>query len=92
MRRLAWTFTARIGDKYQIRLTQSKLSGPGIMVRASVPKDNPFLYLFAFYSQARLFHYFEPSQSLGGAETDFREKPPDHPQAELGLSHVTWAT
>ena len=25
MRRLAWTFTARIGDKYQIRLTQPKL-------------------------------------------------------------------
>ena len=23
MRRLAWTFAARIGDKYQIRLTQS---------------------------------------------------------------------
>ena len=22
---------------------------------------------------------------------DSREKPPDHPQAELGLSHVTWA-
>ena len=26
MRRLAWTFAARIGDKYQIRLTRSKLS------------------------------------------------------------------
>ena len=25
MRRLAWTFTARIGDKYQIRLTRPKL-------------------------------------------------------------------
>ena len=25
MRRLAWTFAARIGDKYQIRLTRSKL-------------------------------------------------------------------
>ena len=24
MRRLAWTFAARIGDKYQIRLTRSK--------------------------------------------------------------------
>ena len=24
MRRLAWTFAARIGDKYQIRLTQPK--------------------------------------------------------------------
>ena len=28
MRRLAWTFAARIGDKYQIRLTQSILLDP----------------------------------------------------------------
>ena len=28
MRRLAWTFAARIGDKYQIRLTRSISSGP----------------------------------------------------------------
>ena len=27
MRRLAWTFAARIGDKYQIRLTRSICSG-----------------------------------------------------------------
>ena len=27
MRRLAWTFAARIGDKYQIRLTRSKWQG-----------------------------------------------------------------
>ena len=34
------------------------------------------------------FTNFEPSQSLGGAKTgDPREKPYDHPQAELGLSH-----
>ena len=33
------------------------------------------------------FTHFETSQSLGGAKTgDPREKPPDHPQAELGLS------
>ena len=32
---------------------------------------------------------FEPSQSLGGAKTgDPREKLPDQPQAELGLSHM----
>ena len=40
------------------------------------------------------FTQFEPSQSQagGGAKTeDPREKPPDHPQAELGLSHVTRA-
>ena len=28
MRRLAWTFAARIGDKYQIRLTQSIYEPP----------------------------------------------------------------
>ena len=30
MRRLIWTFAARIGDKYQIRLTWSKLKSHGI--------------------------------------------------------------
>ena len=35
------------------------------------------------------FTLFEPSQSLGGSKTgDPREKPHDHPQAELGLSHM----
>ena len=38
------------------------------------------------------FFHFEPSQSLGGAKTgNHREKTPDHPQTELGLSHVTQA-
>ena len=36
------------------------------------------------------FTHFEPCQLLGGAKTgDPQVKPPDHPQAELGLSH-TW--
>ena len=36
------------------------------------------------------FTHFQLSQSLGGAKMgDPREKMPDHPQAELGLSHVT---
>ena len=35
------------------------------------------------------FTHFEPSQSLGGAKMgDPREKPPDHPQAKLSLSHM----
>ena len=35
------------------------------------------------------FTHFEPSQSKTGAKMgDPREKPPDHPQAELGLSHM----
>ena len=41
------------------------------------------------YKLSRLFHSLEPSQSLGGAKTgDPQEKPPDHPKAELGLSHT----
>ena len=35
------------------------------------------------------FTHFEQSQLWGGAKmVDPREKPPDHPQAELGLSHM----
>ena len=35
------------------------------------------------------FTHFQPSQSLGGAKKgDLREKQPDHPQAQLVLSHM----
>ena len=35
------------------------------------------------------FTHFEPSQSIVWLKTgDPREKPPDHPQAELGLPHM----
>ena len=35
------------------------------------------------------FIHFEPSQSLDAAKTgDPQNKPPCHPQAELGLSHM----
>ena len=35
------------------------------------------------------FTHFEPSQSQGGAKTgDPRKTPTNHPQAELGLSHM----
>ena len=38
------------------------------------------------------FTPFQPSQSYGGVKTeDLREKPSDHTQAELGLSHVIQA-
>ena len=53
-----------------------------------------FLFLFIFFylgftTHQDYFTHFEPSQSLGGAKTgDPREKTPDHPQAELGLSHM----
>ena len=42
-----------------------------------------------FTARQDYFTHFEPSQSYGGAITgDTREKPPDHPQEELGLSHM----
>ena len=45
------------------------------------------LYM-GFTARQDYFTHFEPSQPLGGAKTgDPREKPPDHPQAELGLSY-----
>ena len=41
-----------------------------------------------FMAHQDYFTYFEQSQSIGGAKTgDPREKPPDRPQAGLGLSH-----
>ena len=47
------------------------------------------LLLSGFNTRQDYFTHFEPSQSLGGAKTgDPREKPPDYPQAELGLSHM----
>ena len=46
-----------------------------------------FLYL-GFTARQDYFTHFELSQSIGGAKMGHpREKPPDHPQAELGLTH-----
>ena len=53
--------------------------------------DNDMLLFFylCFTACQDYFTHFEPSQSVGGAKTgDPQEKPPDHPQAELGLSHI----
>ena len=46
--------------------------------------------VFCFYLVLQdYFTHFEPCQSLGGAKTgDPPEKPPDHPQAEHGMSHM----
>ena len=42
-----------------------------------------------FTGRQDYFTRFEPSQLLGGEKIgDPREKPPDRPQAELGLSHM----
>ena len=53
-----------------------------------------FIYLFFFFylgftAGQDYFTYFESSQSLGGAKMGYLwEKPPDHLQAELGLSNM----
>ena len=56
-----------------------------------------FFFVVVFYHYYYLgvtarqdyFTHFVPSQSKGGAKAeDSREKPSDHPQAELGLSHT----
>ena len=58
-----------------------------------------FIYFFFFFffcgsgggtARQDYFTHFEPSQSLDAAKTgDPQNKTPGHPQAELGLSHVT---
>ena len=49
-----------------------------------------FLFYLGFTARQDYFTHFEPSQSLGGVRMgDPREKTPDHPQAELGLSRVS---
>ena len=55
-----------------------------------------FLLIFYFYlgfmAHQDYFTHFELPVSLDGAKTgDPQEKTPDHPQAELGLTHVTQA-
>ena len=48
-----------------------------------------FFFYLGFTATQGYFTHFESNQSVGGAKTvDPREKPPDHPQAELGLSHM----
>ena len=48
------------------------------------------ILLFGFYLGQDYFTHFEPSQSYGGQKTgDPRAKPSDHPQAKLGLSHIS---
>ena len=48
-----------------------------------------YIFLFGFYLGEDHFIHFEQSQLLGGVKTgDPRENPPEHQQAELGLSHM----
>ena len=54
-------------------------------MQASVKFD----FVFEFTARQDYFTHFEPSPSLDGAKTDDpREKLPNHPQAERGLSHM----
>ena len=47
-----------------------------------------FVFYLGFTACQDYFTHFEPSQSLDGAKTEYpQEKIPDHPQAQLGLSH-----
>ena len=49
MRRLAWTFAARIGDKYQIRLTRSMYVW---MINIGFTEGRPFLNVWRNYGHA----------------------------------------
>ena len=56
-------------------------------------KQNNILRFFysdsGFTARQDYFTHFDPSRTWGGAKTgDPREKPPDHQQAELSLSHM----
>ena len=58
MRRLAWTFAARIGDKYQIRLTRSKFNlAVGCILSTSylLHSFTPLLYKDSHKSFPNLF-------------------------------------
>ena len=51
-----------------------------------------FFFDLGFTAHQDYFAHFQLSQSQGGAKTgDPWEKPPYHPQADLGLSHMTQA-
>ena len=47
------------------------------------------MFYLGFMTRQDYFTHFQPSQLQGEAKTgDPWEKPTDHPQAELGLSHM----
>ena len=48
-----------------------------------------FLFIWVFTARQDYFSNFEPSQTIGGVKMGpAQEKPPDHPKAELSLSHM----
>ena len=91
-----------VGLLYRVMLRQMQQEKQQIyymymyMSKFSLLYNDRFFFIFYFYfgftAHQNYFTHFEPSQSLGGAKTGGpREKLPDHLQAELGLSHETWA-
>ena len=59
------------------------------MLSTNINYFNFFAFNFSFTARQDYFTHSEPSQLLGGAKMgDPREKTPNHPQAELGLSHM----
>ena len=84
MRRLICIFIVRIEHKTGFLMTWSYLSFHVIK-----QQDIVSLHFFGFTARQDYFTHFEPSQSLGRAKTeDPREKQHDHPQADLGFSHM----
>ena len=61
-----------------------------LLLLLSIARSDKFYFFYlGFKVRQDYITYFEPSQSVGGTKTgDPREKVPDHPQAELGLSHM----
>ena len=83
MRRLAWTFAARIGDKYQIRLTRSNLFWPvyfsfrGYQVSCTYCQVSFTLYSFIQHVLPYSFHFticrthFEDLATANGAAESY---------------------
>ena len=58
---------------------------------AASPNPNPRICFYLDFTASQdYFIHFQPSQSVAKMG-DPLEKTPDHPQAENGLSHMTWA-
>ena len=49
-------------------------------------QPNDYFFYLGFTACPDYFTHFEPNQSQGGEILE--KKTPDHPQAELGLSHM----
>ena len=64
MRRLAWTFAARIGDKYQIRLTRSSLSKIITVYQAREERGDRIFYCTLFPGIIMIGYIFSPGDQI----------------------------